>query len=54
MTAESDGEPDVLANKRNATGYRILVEVTERQPAVNQSEIADAVGVTSQAASARR
>jgi len=51
MTAESDGEPDVLANKRNATGYRILVEVTERQPAVNQSEIADAVGVTSQAVS---
>ena len=42
---------DVLANKRTATRFRILVEIAERQPAVSQGEIADAVGVTSQAVS---
>jgi putative transcriptional regulator len=42
---------DVVANKRTATRFRILVEIAERQPAVSQGEIADAVGVTSQAVS---
>jgi len=42
---------DVLDNKRTATRFRILVEIAERQPAVSQGEIADAVGVTSQAVS---
>ena len=42
---------DVLENKRAATRFRILVEIAERQPAVSQGEIADAVGVTSQAVS---
>lgn len=42
---------DVLADKRTATRFRILVEIAERQPAVSQGEIADAVGVTSQAVS---
>src|SRR6056297_3340270 len=42
---------DVLDNKRVATRLRILVEIAERQPAVSQSEIADEVGVTSQAVS---
>jgi putative transcriptional regulator len=42
---------DVLANKRAATRFRILVEIAERQPAVSQEEIAEAVGVTSQAVS---
>ncbi len=42
---------DVLDNKRAATKFRVLVEIAERQPAVNQGEIADAVGVTSQAVS---
>jgi putative transcriptional regulator len=42
---------DVLANKRTATRFRILVEIADRQPAVSQGEIADAVGVTSQAVS---
>ena len=42
---------DVLANKRAATRFRILVEIAEHQPAVSQGEIADAVGVTSQAVS---
>lgn len=47
----SDGGADVLRNKRDATRYRILVEVAQRQPAVSQREIADAVGVTAQAVS---
>ena len=42
---------DVLESKRDATQYRILVEIAERQPAVSQQEIADAIGVTSQAVS---
>ncbi|WP_254862375.1 MarR family transcriptional regulator [Halovivax gelatinilyticus] len=42
---------DVLDNKRAATQLRILVEIAERQPAVSQGEIAEEVGVTSQAVS---
>jgi len=42
---------DVLENKRAATRFRILVEIADRQPAVSQGEIAEAVGVTSQAVS---
>ncbi|MFB6183453.1 MAG: MarR family transcriptional regulator [Haloarculaceae archaeon] len=42
---------DVLENKRTATRFRILVEIADRQPAVSQGEIAEAVGVTSQAVS---
>ena len=42
---------DVLDSKRAATKFRVLVEIADRQPAVNQGEIADAVGVTSQAIS---
>ena len=42
---------DVLADKRAAMRFRVLVEIAERQPAVSQGEIADAVGVTSQAVS---
>lgn len=41
----------VLRSKRNATRYQILVEIAERQPAVSQQEIADAIGITSQAVS---
>lgn len=41
----------VLRSKRNATRYRILVQIAERQPAVNQQEIADAIGITAQAVS---
>lgn len=41
----------VLQSKRDATKYQILVEIAERQPAVSQQEIADAIGVTSQAVS---
>jgi putative transcriptional regulator len=42
---------DVLDNKRSATKFRVLIEIADRQPAVNQGEIAEAVGVTSQAVS---
>jgi len=40
-----------LEDKRTATRFRILVEIADRQPAVSQGEIAEAVGVTSQAVS---
>lgn len=42
---------DVLENQRTATRFRVLVEIADRQPAVSQGEIADAIGVTSQAVS---
>ena len=43
--------PEVLENQRAATRFRVLVEIADRQPAVSQGEIADAIGVTSQAVS---
>lgn len=42
---------EVLENKRSATTFRVLAEIAERGPAVNQGEIAEAVGITSQAVS---
>jgi putative transcriptional regulator len=45
------GTSGVLRSKRNATRYQILVQIAERQPAVSQQEIADEVGITSQAVS---
>jgi putative transcriptional regulator len=51
MTDAGEREVSVLRNKREATRYRILVEIAERQPAVSQREIAEAIGVTSQAVS---
>ncbi len=41
----------VLRSKRDATKYQILVEIAERQPAVSQQEVADSIGITSQAVS---
>ncbi len=49
--AGPEGQAGVLESKRTATTYRILVAVARRQPAVNQREIADAVGITTQAVS---
>lgn len=49
--ADDAEEFGVLRSKRNATRYRILVRIAERQPAVNQQEIGDAVGITAQAVS---
>ena len=51
MAKQDPGEFGVLRSKRNATRYQILVEIAERQPAVNQQEIADAIGITAQAVS---
>lgn len=52
MTNAGDaGDVGVLRSKRNATRYRILTGIAERQPAVSQREVADAIGVTSQAVS---
>jgi len=42
---------DLLESKREATRFRVLVEIADRQPAVSQGEIAEAVGITSQAVS---
>lgn len=42
---------DVLDDQRTATRFRVLVEIAERQPAVSQGEIAEAIGLTSQAVS---
>ncbi len=44
-------ELSVLRHKRDATRYRVLVEIAARQPAVSQREIAEAIGVTAQAVS---
>lgn len=49
--ADEANEFSVLQSKRNATRYQILVQIAERQPAVNQQEIADAIGITAQAVS---
>jgi len=52
MADNGDGEEfGVLQSKRTATKYQILVEIANRQPAVNQQEIADAIGITAQAVS---
>jgi putative transcriptional regulator len=40
-----------LEDKRTATRLRVLVEIADRQPAVSQGEVAEAVGLTSQAVS---
>jgi putative transcriptional regulator len=53
MMQDADAAEDtsVLRSKRSATQYQILVEIADRQPAVNQQEIADAIDVTPQAVS---
>jgi putative transcriptional regulator len=48
---EPEATPAVLDSKRDATRYQVLVEIAARQPAVSQNEIAEAIGVTSQAVS---
>lgn len=48
---EQDAPPEVLDSKRDATRYQVLVEIAARQPAVSQNEIAETIGVTSQAVS---
>jgi putative transcriptional regulator len=48
---EGGDRAGVLRSKRDATRYQILVEIAQRQPAVSQREVADAIGVTAQAVS---
>ena len=43
--AEAAANAGVLRSKRNATRYEILVGIAERQPAVSQQEIAEAIDV---------
>ncbi|MEM4781169.1 MAG: winged helix-turn-helix transcriptional regulator [Halalkalicoccus sp.] len=49
--ADTERGSSVLRSKRDATRYQILVQIAERQPAVSQQEIADAIGITAQAVS---
>ncbi|ELY32968.1 DUF7839 domain-containing protein, partial [Halalkalicoccus jeotgali] len=49
--SDTERGSSVLQSKRDATRYQILVEIAERQPAVSQQEVADAIGVTAQAVS---
>ena len=51
MSRDDEPELSVFRNKSDATRYRILVEIAERQPTVSQPEVADVIGVTSQAVS---
>jgi len=48
---EAGARTELLRSKRDATRYQILVQIAERQPAVSQQEIADAIDVTAQAVS---
>ena len=48
---DAGAAPAVLDSKRDATRYQVLVEIADRQPAVSQHEIAESIGVTSQAVS---
>lgn len=48
---DDGGGVSLLQSKRDATRYQIMIEIAERQPAVSQQEIADAIGVTAQAVS---
>jgi putative transcriptional regulator len=49
--ADEADEFGVLRSKRDATRYQIIVQIAERQPAVSQREVADAIGITAQAVS---
>jgi putative transcriptional regulator len=53
MTEDVEGKAGagVLRSKREATRYQILAQIAERQPSVSQREVANAIGVTSQAVS---
>ena len=48
---ETVKDSSVLRSRRNASRYQILVQIADRQPAVSQQEIADAIGITAQAVS---
>lgn len=46
-----DSGSGIFQSKRSATRFRILIQITEHQPAINQKEIAESVGLTPQAIS---
>jgi len=53
MAAQSGtrDESSLFQSKRNATRFQILIQIVEHQPAINQREIAESVGLTPQAIS---
>lgn len=48
---EQERKASLLQSKRDATKYQILLQIARHQPAISQQEIADALGITSQAVS---
>jgi len=50
MAAQSGtrDESSLFQSKRNATRFQILIQIVEHQPAINQREIAESVGLTPQ------
>lgn len=44
-------DPAVLQSKGDASRYQILIQIAERQPTISQREIAERVGMSSQAVS---
>lgn len=51
MEREVHRASEVLSSKRASTRFQVIAEVADKQPAINQREIADAIGVTTQAVS---
>ena len=51
MEREVHRRSEVLASKRASTRFQVLAEVADKQPAISQREIADAIGITAQAVS---
>ncbi|MFP4590915.1 MAG: MarR family transcriptional regulator [Halobacteriales archaeon] len=51
MAEEAARRPALLSSKRDAMRFQILAEIADRQPAVSQGEIAETLGVTTQAVS---
>ncbi len=51
MAREVRRVAEVLKSKRASTRFQVLAEVADNQPAISQQEIADTVGVTTQAVS---
>lgn len=45
------GAPELFRDKPSATRFQILIRIVKHQPAINQNEIADSVGLTPQSVS---
>lgn len=46
-----EGSPELFNSKPSATRFQILIRIVKHQPAINQNEIADSVGLTPQSVS---